>query len=64
MRAHPPESGRPPTEQARFWRDNAEQLRQLSRAPTVDKPASEKMLELASEYDRLADDLDPDRKGL
>lgn len=44
-------------EQARFWRESAGQLRQLAQAPNEEKPLPERLLELADEYERLADKL-------
>jgi hypothetical protein len=41
-------------ERAHFWRDNAGQLRQLAQTPSV-KLEAPKLLELAVEYERLAD---------
>ena len=41
------------TEEARFWRDNAGQLREMARAPVNNTSA--KLIDLANEYDRLAD---------
>jgi len=46
-------------EQARFWRRNAGQLREMVRATMRDDPTAERLRDLASEYDRLADNVDP-----
>jgi hypothetical protein len=41
---------------ASFWCNNAEQLRQLAREPVINEPEKgERLLELAGEYERLAD---------
>jgi hypothetical protein len=42
---------------ASFWCNNAGQLRQLAREPVVNGPAGERLLELAGEYECLADKL-------
>jgi hypothetical protein len=46
-------------QQAGFWRDSAGQLRQLAWAPLNDSPGPGRLLELAAEYERLADNIDP-----
>jgi hypothetical protein len=42
---------------ASFWCNNAGQLRQLAMEADADRPNSERFIELAGEYDRLADKL-------
>jgi hypothetical protein len=44
-------------EYAHFWRCNAGQLRLLAQARLSGESVSERLLELAGEYDRLADSL-------
>ena len=51
------ENLRATVQEASFWCNNAGQLQQLVLEADTDRPERERFLELAGEYDRLADKL-------
>jgi hypothetical protein len=44
-------------EQAKFWRVSAGELRQLAEQPVSENAKPERLLKLAAEYERIADNL-------